>query len=498
MDIPSFRSVVARKSKKSTTPRESAETATHALLNESDNSAGVAFAFDHTSKPSVTLSSYDPRHTQPSEACFEADEGGHAHISPPDFRRGHVNEFKEQRSTGSDRLSRYNSDSASTKPKGFFLDGSRAGARDTSPRTNKKFSACTGIDDSLYRPSVAVAREEELVTSPCSGKTENVGKSLLSSKTLTQGDEPFELVSFRNGFAHFIVLTLTHGLYFALLVVIQAQFDQHGKSALPMMLIPCLGSTLSFFISLLLYGWAWTSNYKVWMDAVIWAAAVVLEMFLFGIVASSSAAEQSFENAFRVLLFALSIRYLLCIAIFSDTLRNRFLLLAAFLLGLMLMLDRGHSVNMNPKFGQWIWLFTILLSVTSLAPIRPSLEFHTFSQLIITVATAVALPFFDDWSNFEHMREPLPWILLGSALVAFSCRQVAFSSMLGCEPRLTVRLAPHVLGPALVAPVVWFLEAQDSGSSAWTSRASFYLHILLLGSIVSVHALLRQTKKNGN
>jgi len=499
MDIPSFRTTTERRSQKSTTnpdKRDSTDAtanapeATHAFLHQPDT-GGVAYSHSsRSSKPTTGNDRNDPRHrmSQPSGAFFETEQGGHANLCLPEARRGEMRD----KSVCSDRLSRATSERASTKLRGYCSEIS----------TSKKFS-CSGLEDSLYRPSLTTAREE-LVASTGSIELDNVGTGLLaSSKKLMQGDEPFELVSFRRGFAHFIILTLTHGLYFALLTLIQVQLQKKEKEetqelvfSLPMMLIPCLGSALSFFLSALLYGCKSSSNYKVCLDGIIWGVAVVLEMFLFGIVVSSVAkGETPYENAFRVLLFALSIRCLLCIGIFTDTFRNRFLLFVAFVLGLLLMLDRGRSMNGNRTCGPWIWLFTVLLSVTSLAPIRPSLEFQTFCQLIITIVSGVALPFFDHWYYFERIREPLPWILIGCAVVAFSLRQMAFSSMLDCEPRLTVRLAPHVLGPALVGPIVWFFEPQDYDPTPM-SKASFYIHILLLGSVVSFHALVREKKES--
>eukprot|EP00397_Hematodinium_sp_SG-2012_P029242 GEMP01030870.1.p1 GENE.GEMP01030870.1~~GEMP01030870.1.p1 ORF type:complete len:251 (+),score=40.36 GEMP01030870.1:3-755(+) len=245
-------------------------------------------------------------------------------------------------------------------------------------------------------------------------------------------------------------------------------------------MIPWMGSAISFFVSLFVSGWNW--DWSAGLDGLLWGAAVVLEMYCFGIMAENS--ESGVEDSFRTLIFAMACRSLLSFAT-PDSVVRRFLLASSFILGLTLMLNR-EPVNQTKAHPE-IWIFTILFTLTSFAPLRPTTDSQSVSHLMITLITAACLYPCDNFEILQH-HPPVWWII--AAILACAGRQIACTVLIGCEPRLHIRLAPQLLGVALVYPIIWITNPFTANS------VSTFLIILLLGATVILHALLPKNLSN--
>eukprot|EP00397_Hematodinium_sp_SG-2012_P028173 GEMP01029649.1.p1 GENE.GEMP01029649.1~~GEMP01029649.1.p1 ORF type:complete len:420 (+),score=82.55 GEMP01029649.1:40-1299(+) len=256
----------------------------------------------------------------------------------------------------------------------------------------------------------------------------------------------FGVASPTKGFFIFKLFALCQLGYVLALMNMEERLDAANGNMSPrraVMMIPCAASLVAFIGSIFVWGWS-TPNARVGLDGVLTAIGLTAEMYCFALVEKSDVRQMDGLRGSGVigLLFAAGCRMLLLL-FREDSHAKKFLVIVIFCITLYLRLRVTTAL--------WQWLIAVAYCA-GFAPIWPSDEQHSSVLLISAFVTAPMLAL-DDWMDIWREECYFPIMVATGALAA---RQFVYTFYLSSDPRISVRLAPTLIGACLAFPFVYF------------------------------------------
>jgi len=287
------------------------------------------------------------------------------------------------------------------------------------------------------------------------------------STVIPEEKEAFGIGSRRKGFSIFTLLMILQTCYvLGLIWVEDTLFALHSRRH-TVMGIPAAASLVAFMGSVFVWGWS-QPNFYVGMDGVLIAVGITAEMYVFAYVDEANVEGMDMKGCgILSLLFAMGCRNLLLLGS-PDPLMKRFLPLIIFVITLYLRLKLEVVIWMN--------VFPILYCA-SFAPIWPSDDHHSFILFLSTILTAPMM-LLDDWKEICHADLLIPVILTTAAL---ALRQLLYTLYLSSDPRMSIRLAPTVLGTVIAIPFAY--------------QGNSLILVFLVGLCVLIHAVSSFVKR---